>query len=181
MKAIVVYSFVIIIAFALPRVLYADANATVLRVIDGDTLVVRIGNVVEHVRLIGIDAPELKDRSTGVAQCYAREARNELHRLLNHSPIILTRDSRTKNRDVYGRLLRLITLEESPNGFVNLSLVKTGFARVTTRFDFEQRKRFEQAQRKAQSQRVGLWGVCTKNHGKYLSGSTGRPLERTSK
>lgn len=164
-----------------PLALYADENASVLRVIDGDTIVVRIGNVIEHVRLIGINAPELKDRSTGVAQCYAREARNELRRFLNHSPIILARDPRTKNRDVYGRLLRIITSQRSSSVSVNISLVKTGFARATTRFDFVQREQFLQEEKKAQAQRAGLWGACGKNYGKYLRGSTGRPLERTSK
>lgn len=164
-----------------PLALHADENATVLRVTDGDTVVVRLGNVVERVRLIGIDAPELKDRSTGVPQCYAREARNKLRRLLNRSPIILTRDPRTKNRHAYGRLLRIITTQRSSIASVNSSLVKTGFARVTTRFDFEERKKFLQAQKNAQLRRAGLWRVCTASHGKYLSGSTGRPLERTSK
>lgn len=180
MKTVLLLSLLIVCGT--PRALHADENATVLRVIDGDTLVVRIGNVVEHVRLIGIDAPELKDRSTGVAQCYSVEAKKELRRLVARSPVSLTWDPHTKNRDAYGRLLRMLTLVEQPNGSANLTLVKNGFARVITRFDFEERGRFTQAQQKAKFRRAGLWGGCaTPRHGKYLSGSTGRPLERTSK
>jgi endonuclease YncB( thermonuclease family) len=37
------------------------------RVVDGDTIHVRVGNRTEKVRLIGIDAPE-------VGQCFADEA-----------------------------------------------------------------------------------------------------------
>jgi micrococcal nuclease len=35
-----------------------DGKATVVRVIDGDTIVVRIGSRDENVRLLGIDTPE---------------------------------------------------------------------------------------------------------------------------
>ncbi len=36
-----------------------EANATVVRVVDGDTLVVDVGGVDERLRLIGINTPEL--------------------------------------------------------------------------------------------------------------------------
>ncbi|HSK92614.1 MAG TPA: hypothetical protein VLA76_00995, partial [Candidatus Angelobacter sp.] len=40
--------------------------AAVERVVDGDTLVVRLDGAVERVRLIGIDAPELARPSDGI-------------------------------------------------------------------------------------------------------------------
>ena len=49
------------------------AVPTITEVIDGDTVVVRIGSVDEHVRLIRVDTPETKHPSRPV-ECYGAEA-----------------------------------------------------------------------------------------------------------
>ena len=48
-------------------------TARVERVIDGDTIVVRIGRGTERVRLIGIDAPEVAKRGEP-GECFGDEA-----------------------------------------------------------------------------------------------------------
>ena len=50
-----------------------DGRATVVRLIDGDTVVVQVGGREEHVRLIGIDTPETHKPGTPV-ECYGPEA-----------------------------------------------------------------------------------------------------------
>ena len=50
-----------------------EANATIVRVVDGDTVDVSIGGRRERVRLIGIDTPETKDPDKPV-ECYGPEA-----------------------------------------------------------------------------------------------------------
>ena len=49
------------------------SNATMISVVDGDTIDVNIGGHRERVRLIGIDTPETKKPNTPV-QCYGPEA-----------------------------------------------------------------------------------------------------------
>jgi micrococcal nuclease len=73
------------------------------RVVDGDTIDLRIGGHDERVRLIGIDTPELHTDS-GVPECFAVEAaRFTAGALPIGSEVRLERD--IVGRDDYGRLL----------------------------------------------------------------------------
>ncbi|MEZ5165212.1 MAG: thermonuclease family protein [Acidimicrobiales bacterium] len=58
-----------------------DANATVARVVDGDTIVATIDRRDERVRLLGIDTPE-SVAETRPDQCYGEEASTYLKSLL---------------------------------------------------------------------------------------------------
>src|SRR4051812_28594636 len=83
-----------------------DGRATVVRVIDGDTIVVKVGDTEEHVRLIGIDTPETHKPGTPV-ECYGPEASAHLTELLPPGTTVrLERDRDT--RDVYRRLLAYV-------------------------------------------------------------------------
>ena len=78
-------------------------NATVERVVDGDTISVMIGDRLESVRLIGIDTPE-SVAPTRPVQCFGREASLHLEAMLPAgTEITLVRD--VEARDVYDRLL----------------------------------------------------------------------------
>src|SRR5690606_8747720 len=76
--------------------------ATVERVIDGDTIVVRLNGALERVRYLGIDAPELQP----AAQCHAEEAAEANRRMLAGGLVRLTFDR--ERRDEYGRLLAYV-------------------------------------------------------------------------
>ena len=118
-------------------------NYSVSRVIDGDTLVLENG---EHVRLIGIDTPE-------VGEFYYEEATERLRELVEGRNVTLERD--VENIDMYDRLLRYIYIN---NTFVNLLLVEEGFARA---FPFEPNtqyiKDFGIAEMEAKKNRIGMW------------------------
>jgi endonuclease YncB( thermonuclease family) len=58
------------------------ASYRVTKVVDGDTIVVRIGKKDEVVRLVGIDAPELSSSAKTKKGCYAVQARDFLNRKL---------------------------------------------------------------------------------------------------
>ncbi len=76
--------------------------ATVLEVIDGDTINVRIGGREERVRYYGVDTPERGER------CFAEATgRNEA---LAGGRVLLLPDAR--ERDDFGRLLRYVFTEE---------------------------------------------------------------------
>lgn len=124
----------------------------VVKVIDGDTIRVRIGGAEEKVRLIGIDTPEVDSHD-----CYATEATEELKRLLGHDAVRLEKER--SERDRYGRLLRDIY---TPDGrFVNAELVRSGHARaLRITPDVAHAKELASLEADARAARRGLWGAC---------------------
>ena len=135
-----------------------SANAVVARVVDGDTIDVRIGAKVERVRLIGIDTPETKKPNTAV-QCYGPQATAHTESLLpDGTPVHLERD--VVGRDDYGRLLAYVY--RSTDGlFVNLQLVSLGYARLLTIApNVAHVADFADANNTARAARSGLWGKC---------------------
>jgi len=132
--------------------------AIVERVVDGDTLAVRLGGRTERVRLLGIDTPESVKADTPV-ECYAKEAAARLRDLLPPQVTVrLVRD--VEERDRYGRLLAYAYRQ--PDGlFVNLDLVRGGYAQLLTYppnvAHVEELRREARAARRAGR---GLWGSC---------------------
>jgi micrococcal nuclease len=125
--------------------------ARLVRVVDGDTIVVAIERIHERVRLIGIDTPER-------GQCFFQQAAAHLTRLLERRRISLAEDVR--DRDRYGRLLRYVYASGMP---VNERMVSDGFAYAyTVPPDVARAGRLVALQRRARIARRGLWrkGVC---------------------
>ena len=102
--------------------------ATVTRVVDGDTVVARIGGRSERVRYIGMDTPEDVKPGTPV-QCYSRAAAAENRRLVEGRRVRLVEDAEARDR--YGRLLAYV-YRASDGLFVNEELVRRGYARPLT-------------------------------------------------
>ena len=133
-------------------------EATVVRVVDGDTVVVDVGGAEESVRLIGINTPEsvARDRPN---ECFGVEASDRLEALLPVGTTVrLTRD--VEPRDVYDRLLAYV--QRSSDGlFVNAAQVADGYAEAK---DYPPnttyRDDFEQAERAARQAGLGLWSTC---------------------
>jgi len=136
-----------------------EANATVDRVVDGDTIDVRIGGRVERVRLIGIDTPETKKPNTPV-QCFGPEATAFTTSLLPaDTPVHLERD--VEARDAYDRLLAYVYRSDDGT-FVNLEIIRRGFAHLLTiPPNVAHADDFVRAQRTARAENSGLWAGCT--------------------
>ena len=134
------------------------ANATVERVIDGDTIVAHVDGRDEHVRLIGIDTPETVAPDRPV-MCFGPEASAEAHRLLpDGAPVRLVRD--VEGRDAYGRLLAYVYRADDGT-FVNLALAQGGFADVLSIApNTAHAAELGAAVTAARSARRGLWGHC---------------------
>jgi len=133
-------------------------NATVERVVDGDTIIVRINGRRERVRLIGIDTPESVDPNRPV-QCYGHEASARTESLLPPgTKVSLVRD--VEARDKYDRLLAYV-IRTDDQLFVNLDLIENGFAGpLTYPPNDHYATLFESSADAASAAGVGLWGAC---------------------
>lgn len=134
------------------------ANATVDRVVDGDTVDVRIGGRTERVRLIGIDTPEppggIRD-----PECYGAEASAFTAGLLPEgTPVRLERDAEA--RDDYGRLLGYVT-RAGDGLLVNVHLAEQGYAdELTIAPNDTYAPTIRAAVAGARTAGAGLWGAC---------------------
>lgn len=126
-----------------------------VRAIDGDTLEVQGG---EHVRLIGVDTPEIHHPTRGV-EPYGAEAAEFTRKLVEGKYVRLEKD--VEERDRYGRLLAYVYLVDGT--FINAELVKQGYAQVmTVPPNVRHQDQFLQLQREAREAGRGLWGLESK-------------------
>jgi micrococcal nuclease len=129
----------------------------VTRVVDGDTVHVRLGGRDETVRYIGIDTPESVKPGTPV-QCFAEAASARNRRLVAGRDVTLR--TVAEARDRYGRLLAYV-YRRGDGLFVNAELVREGFATILTIppnvAHAAELRRLERAARQA---RRGLWHAC---------------------
>lgn len=126
--------------------------ATVMRVIDGDTVEL---SDKRRVRYLGIDAPEVVDPGKPV-ECFGAEAREENKRLVSGKTIRLEKD--ISEVDKYGRLLRYVYIGDT---FVNAYLVRQGFAHATTYPpDVKYSKVLNLSMEGAKANNLGLWSKC---------------------
>jgi micrococcal nuclease len=135
-----------------------DTNATVVRVIDGDTIDVSVRGHRERVRLIGIDTPETKDPDKPV-QCYGPEASHLTAALLPvGTPVRIERDAEA--RDDYGRLLAYVYRGDD-GLFINLDLAREGAAvALPIRPNVTYADVIAAAIAQARTAGRGLWSVC---------------------
>jgi len=124
-------------------------EAVAVKVIDGDTIVLDNG---ETVRYLGVDTPEVSVPVTPV-ECFGPEATERNKWLVDGKRVKLVRD--LKNKDKYGRLLRYVYVDEQ---FINLELVRDGYARVLTVYpNVSHSREFAVVERQAEDSQHGLW------------------------
>lgn len=141
-----------------------DAGAaTVVEVVDGDTVRVRFAgrsssSPSESVRLIGIDTPETHGPG-GLRECFGAEASARLASLLPRgTEVRLERD--VEARDRYARLLAYV-YRKRDGLFVNLALAKDGFAAtLSIPPNVAHAADFTAAAADARDAGRGLWGRC---------------------
>jgi micrococcal nuclease len=137
-------------------------DGVVTKVVDGDTIHVRLGHSTETVRLIGIDTPETHRPNTPV-ECFGKEATKAMRRLLpTGTAVSLQRDAEARDR--YGRLLAYV-YRSKDRTFVNLEMARTGFAAAYT-FppNVAHADEFVSAAADARDAGRGLWSACGGNH-----------------
>ncbi len=191
-KALVTSAFLFCALFV-PAILAATEIAEVRHVIDGDTLVLANG---KHVRLIGINAPEIghschsgpatrgavtsphsgKDCTPTPDQPLARDARAQLTNLVRRQQVTLSFEH--ERHDRYGRLLAHVLLADGQS--VEEILLRQGLAwMVAIPPNIEQFGRLQVAEQEARAGQAGIWNepaykpvpaerLTPKNTGFYL-------------
>lgn len=136
--------------------------ATVVKVVDGDTIKVRIGRHVESVRLIGVDTPESVKPNSAV-ECFALEASAHTKDLVPPGTAVrLVRD--VEARDHYDRLLAYV-YRQADGLFVNLALARDGYAApLTIAPNVAYAADFANAAAQARQAQRGLWAACDGPH-----------------
>ena len=128
--------------------IFADIEGVISRVIDGDTVVIKSDQGINYkVRLIGIDAPEIK-------QGYGEEATKYLSNLILGKSLVII----GSNKDRYKRLLGKLVLD---NLDINLLLIEKGMAWHYKRYQSSQEKKdqflYSNAEKYAKVNKLGLW------------------------
>jgi micrococcal nuclease len=129
--------------------------ARVVRVVDGDTIIIDRGDGDERLRYIGIDTPETVKPDSPV-EPFGREASDANQRLVGGRDVILERD--ISDRDQFDRLLRYVWIE-TPEGLVlvNEELVALGLAAVRAyEPDTKYHDRFLRAESRARDAGLGV-------------------------
>lgn len=131
----------------------------VIRIVDGDTIVVLINGAQEKIRLIGVDTPETVD-PRGSVQCFGEEASAFTKSILENQAVRLEADPSQDDRDKYGRLLRYVFLDDT---LINKELISLGYGHeYTYRRPYKYQMEFKSAEKRARESKKGLWSpnVC---------------------
>lgn len=134
-------------------------QATILRVIDGDTVDAMIAWSNTRLRLLGIDTPETVHPRKSVEKFW-KEASNFTRMALEGKIVWLTFD--TEPIDHYGRRLAYIwqcsgDFSEDSCMLFNASIITQGYARMERRFPFRFFERFSDLEKVAKQSSLGIW------------------------
>jgi endonuclease YncB( thermonuclease family) len=123
-------------------------NGTVVKISDGDTIVVLDDSKIEHkVRLMGIDAPEK-------SQAFGREAKQTLSNYIHKNEVTVE----YKKYDKYKRIVGKVTLNGQD---ICLQMIRDGMALHYTEYEKEQsktdRELYREAEASAIKKKIGFW------------------------
>ncbi|MEG1501456.1 MAG: stalk domain-containing protein [Clostridiales bacterium] len=131
----------------------AEELYQVVRVIDGDTLIIKYHNKEEKIRLIGVDTPESVHPDANKNVKYGQIASQFSKSHLTGKKISLEMD--VQERDKYGRILAYIYLDGK---MFNKTLLEQGHAKVAT---FPPNVKYVDSflalQKQAQKNKAGIW------------------------
>ena len=140
--------FVLISTLAYSSVWAGTITGTVVRITDGDTLVVLDTNKIQRqIRLMGIDAPEKK-------QAYGRKSKDNLSDLVAGKFVVVEYDKLSRYKRVIGKILL-------SGKDINLEQISSGMAWHYKHNQGEQSQsdhmKYSEAEVDARNARRGLW------------------------
>ena len=127
----------------------------VVRVVDGDTIVVSDKGKDVKVRLVGVDTPETVHPRKPVEH-YGKEASRFTTNLLKGEKVYLVGEPLPGALDRYGRTLAYIY--RAPDGlFVNAEIIRQGYGHAYTQIPSKYMQEFKQLEQFARKAEKGLW------------------------
>ncbi|KPB05090.1 thermonuclease family protein [Bacillus sp. CHD6a] len=135
---------------------YERTEVPLVRVIDGDTIKVKINNKEENIRFLLIDTPETNHPRMDGPQPFGPEAKKFMEEFMQGGKVEIELD--VSERDHYGRILAYVYV----NGVsAQEELLKRGLARVAYIFPPNTRyvDSYQVIQEKAQVEGIGIWSV----------------------
>ncbi|MFD1017580.1 thermonuclease family protein [Thalassobacillus hwangdonensis] len=132
-----------------------DVDATVVNVVDGDTIDILVEGKEERVRLLLVDTPETVHPEKPV-QPFGHEASTYAEEALNGEDVRVEYDG--PERDHYGRLLAYIWVDGMN---FNQLLIEEGLARYAYVYDppYTHAASMKDAEKEAQQQSKGIWSI----------------------
>jgi micrococcal nuclease len=121
----------------------------VVRVIDGETLVVRLDGADEKIRLLGVDSGEPGSRFTWY--------------LANGKKVTLQDEAAAEDRDEKGRLPKYVYLQDGT--LVNAEILKRGYGNVDLSLVFSRTEEFQAYERHARQEGLGLFQKASPSAG----------------
>ena len=145
-------TFYLLLLLLIPSMLIAQDSYLCTRVVDGDTIIIKMNGKQERVRLIGVDTPETKHPKKPVED-FGHEASVFTTRLVEGKKVTLEYDQ--EKRDKYGRLLAYVYLEDGT--FLNEEIIKQGYGFAYTKYPFKYLDDFRGFEKEARDNKNGLW------------------------
>lgn len=130
-------------------------DGLVTTVVDGDSIHVILGSTTERLRLIGVDAPEVRHPDQP-AECFGEEAALFTRRSLEGRSVRIEYD--VERRDRFDRLLAYVF---QGGKLFNTTLVAQGYA-IERSYppNLAYQEELRRAEIDARRNRRGLWDVC---------------------
>lgn len=147
--------------YSVPEYNFANTNDLVayelIRVVDGDTIVISYEGEDMKVRFIGVNTPESATGNSNRDTQEGISASNFTKQLLSDSDIVYIEFDEGKY-DKYGRLLAYVYTEDGVQ--INALLLQNGLARTMFRNpNYKYQTEFNEIQRYAEGNDIGFWGI----------------------
>jgi len=160
-------ALLLFLSLATPALSQSTETATILKVVDGDTLNIQFQGKQESIRLIGIDCQESKKNSK--AKEDAKRSGQDIQTIvvLGKRSTVFTKslvkngdevkiEFDVKQRDKNRRILAYVYLYDGR--MLNEEIVKAGFGQPSTYPpNVKYQERFQKAYQEARGNRRGLW------------------------
>lgn len=122
------------------------SSCQVIRIIDGDTIIVDMNNQDVKIRLTGVKS----------AEKYSVEMTSFTKNLLRGENVYIIDDPNQKVPDKYGYLSKYVY--RAPDGlFVNAEIIRQGYGRADTETPFKYLAEFQQLEKFAKERSKGFW------------------------
>ncbi len=136
--------------------------AKVRYVVDGDTIILESD---QHVRLLGVDTPEIKSEYNPREEYYARQAKQFVEQVIAGKMVFLESEDAQAPFDKYGRRLAYVYLEDQT--LLNRELVQQGYGEAIRFFPYKFKGEFLILEKQAQNEKLGMWGESERNGKKW--------------